>query len=416
MKSVRMKGFDERRTLEEVLGEVLSALPRMPPERIPTISALGRIVHGNIVAERDVPHFDRAAMDGYAVVAADTFNCSQEKPARLKLVGECTVGRVSDVEVRRGEAAQISTGAPMPRGADAVVMLEYASVSEGYVHVYKPVAPFQNVSRRGEDVKAGDVVIADGEVIRPQEIGLLLQCGVKKVSVAAKPRVAIASTGSELVDINEEPDVGQVVASNEYMLAALTKTYGGEPVYLGVVPDERDALRLTINKALTFDMAVFSGGTSVGKYDYMPETVAEFGGKNVAHGLTIRPGGPTAVFLIGRKPVFCLPGFPVAAMIAFESLVAPSIRKMLGAGKIDPRPVVEAVLVRRVPSTLGRRDFLRVKIEESGSGLIAIPLRVAGSGILSSMTRADGVVEIPEDVEGFDEGEKVKVKLFLHVF
>lgn len=416
MSSVRMKGFRERKTLEEVLGHLLPVLPRMPPEKVPTVSALGRIAYSDIRAERDVPHFDRAAMDGYAVVAEDTFKCNQENPARLKLVGECVVGKAPEVEVGRGEAAQISTGAPMPRGADAVVMLEYASLSEGYVHVYRPVAPFQNVSRRGEDVKAGDVVVAEGDVIRPQEIGLLLQCGVREISVAVKPKVAIASTGSELVEVNEEPGVGQVVASNEYMLAALTKIYGGKPVYLGVAPDERDALRAIVDKALNFDLAIFSGGTSVGKYDYMPEVVADVGGKIIAHGLTIRPGGPAAVFLVGRKPVFCLPGFPVAAMVAFESIVAPSIRKMLGARRLDPRPVVEAILARRVPSTLGRRDFLRVKLEENKEGLVAIPLRTTGSGILSSMTRADGVVEIPEDVEGLDEGERVKVKLFPHVF
>ncbi|MEM2047433.1 MAG: molybdopterin molybdotransferase MoeA [Candidatus Jordarchaeales archaeon] len=416
MSSVRMKGFSERRTLKEVLEEVLPALPRMPPERVPTVSALGRIAYGDIKAERDVPHFDRAAMDGYAVVAEDTFKCSQEKPAKLKLVGECVVGKTPDVEVRKGEAAQISTGAPMPKGANAVVMVEYTSISEGDLYVYRPVAPFQNVSRKGEDVKAGDVVVAHGDVIRPQEIGLLLQCGIREMSVAVKPKVAIASTGSELVDVNEEPGVGQVVASNEHVLATLTRIYGGRPVYLGIFPDERNALRIAVEKALTFDMAVFSGGTSVGKYDYMSDIVEEFGGKKVAHGLTIRPGGPTAVFFVSQKPVFCLPGFPVAAMIAFESIVAPSIRKMLGARKLDPRPVVEAVLTRRVPSTLGRRDFLRVKLEESEKGLVAIPLMAAGSGILSSMTRADGVVEIPEDVEGFDEGEKVKVKLFQYFF
>ncbi|MEM1658670.1 MAG: molybdopterin molybdotransferase MoeA [Candidatus Jordarchaeales archaeon] len=416
MSDVRMKGFYERKSLKEVLESVLPVLPRTRPEKIPTTSALGRIAYGDIRAKRDVPHFDRAAMDGYAVVAEDTFKCSQENPARLRLVGECVVGRRTDIEVRRGEAAQISTGAPMPRGANAVVMLEYASLDEGYVKVYKPVAPFQNVSRRGEDVKAGDVVVADGSAIRPQEIGLLLQCGVLEVSVASRPRVAIASTGSELVDADKEPDVGQVVASNEHMLAAMTKIYGGEPVYLGIVPDEREAIKAVVTKALSYDITVISGGTSVGKYDYVPEVVAEIGGKIVAHGLTIRPGGPTAVFLVGDKPVVCLPGFPVAAMVAFESVVVPLIRKMLGARVLDPRPVVDAVLARRVPSTIGRRDFLRVKLEEGEGGIVAVPLRTAGSGVLSSMTRADGVVEIPEDVEGLEEGEKVRVKLFPHVF
>jgi len=415
-KHVRMKGFQERRRLDDVLKALLKKVARMPPEKIPTISALGRIAYGSVEAKRDVPHFDRAAMDGYAVVAEDTFGCSQENPAKLKIVGEALAGEPVKHRVKRGEAVHISTGAAMPQGADAVVMVEYTSVHEGYVHVYRPVTPYQNVSRKGEDVKIGEVVLPDGATIRPQEVGLLLQCGVNEVNVSMKPKVAISSTGSELVEADEEPKVGRIVASNEYVLAGLTRIYGGEPTYLGVTPDEPGKLRRTVEEALKFDIAVFSGGTSVGKYDYMPEVIAEMGGECIAHGITIRPGGPTAVFIVDQKPVFCLPGFPVAAMISFESIVAPTIRSMLGAKNIDPRPVVEAVLARRVPSSLGRRDFVRVKLEERDGKLIAIPLRVAGSGILSSMTKADGVLEVPEEAEGIEEGERVKVKLFLHVF
>ncbi|MFB0560256.1 MAG: gephyrin-like molybdotransferase Glp [Candidatus Lokiarchaeia archaeon] len=413
-RSVRMRGFTEYTKVDDALKKIITRIQRSEPETVPVTESLGRIIYEDIYSPRDIPHFDRSAMDGYAVIAEDTFGASRHSPIKLKVIGEVTVGKPPNLEVSRMEAAQIATGAPIPLKADAVVMVEYTKRLNGEIEVYRPVTPGKNVSKLGEDVKKGQKILSKGKQIRPQEETMLLQCGITEVKVAKKPQVAIVSTGSELVDIHKSPELGQVIGTNSYTLASLVRVYGGEPRLLGIVPDVPEELEKAIDETLKYDIAVFSGGTSVGKYDYLPDLL-EKRGELIFHGVAMKPGSPTAVSFQNGKPFFSLPGYPVATMIAFSVFVAPTIRKMLGAEKLDPRVFVEAKMSRKVASTLGRRDFVRVKIEETDEGVLAVPLRAGGSGVVSSMVNADGIVEIPENVEGINEGERVRVALFPHI-
>ncbi|MGQ9720696.1 MAG: molybdopterin molybdotransferase MoeA [Candidatus Jordarchaeum sp.] len=412
--SVRMRGFMEYTKVNDALNRIITRIQRSEPETVPVTESLGRILYEDIYSPRNIPHFDRSAMDGYAVIAEDTFGASQHSPIKLKVIGEVRVGKPPNLKVSKMEAAQIATGAPIPSDADAVVMVEYTKRIDGEIEVYSPVTPGKNVSKLGEDVKKGQKILSNGKQIRPQEETMLLQCGIAEVKVAKRPRVAIVSSGSELVDIDKAPELGQVISTNSYTLASMVRVYGGEPKLLGIVPDIPEELERAIEEALKYDMGVFSGGTSVGKYDYLPDLL-EKKGELIFHGVAMKPGSPTAVSFLKGKPIFSLPGYPVATMMAFIVFVAPSIRKMLGAEKLDPRIFIEAKMSRKVASTLGRRDFVRVKIEETDEGILAVPLRAGGSGVVSSMVNADGIVEIPENVEGINEGERVRVALFPHI-
>ncbi len=412
--STRMRGFTEYTKIDDALNKILTRIQRLEPEIVAVTESLGRIVYEDIYSPRDIPHFDRAAMDGYAVVAEDTFGASQHNPIKLKVIGEVTVGKPPSLKVSRREAAQIATGAPIPSKADAVLMVEYTKRINSEIEVYSPVTPSKNVSKIGEDVKKGQKIISNGKQIRPQEETMLLQCGITEVKVAKRPRVAIFSTGSELVDIHTSPELGQVIGTNSYTLASMARVYGGEPKILGIVPDVLEELEKAIDEALKYDIGVFSGGTSVGKYDYLPDLLKKRG-ELIFHGVAMKPGGPAAVSFQNGKPIFSLPGYPVATMMTFTVFVAPTIRKMLGAEKLDPRVFIDAKMSRKVASTLGRRDFIRVKIEETEEGVLAVPIRAGGTGIVSSMVNADGIVEIPENVEGINEGERVRVALFPHI-
>lgn len=412
--SARMRGFAEYTKVSDALNKIITRIQRSEPETLPVKGSLGRIVYEDIYSPRDIPHFDRSAMDGYAVIAEDTFGASQHSPIKLKLIGEVTVGKPPSLEVSRMEAVQIATGAPIPPRADAVVMVEYTKRINSEIEVYSPVTPGKNVSKRGEDVKKGQKILNNGKQIRPQELTMLLQCGMTEVKLAKRPRVAIVSTGSELVDIYVTPELGQVVGTNSYTLASLVRVYGGEPKLIGIIPDVLEELERALDEALKYDIGVFSGGTSVGKYDYLPDLLKKRG-ELIFHGVAMKPGSPTAVSFQGDKPIFSLPGYPVATMIAFTVFVAPTIRKMLGAEKLDPRIFVEAKMSKKVASKLGRRDFVRVKIEEIDNDILAIPIRAGGSGIVSSMVYADGIVEIPENVEGINEEDRVRVALFPHI-
>ncbi|MEM3586693.1 MAG: molybdopterin molybdotransferase MoeA, partial [Candidatus Jordarchaeaceae archaeon] len=295
--NVRMRGFQEYTKVNDALNKIISRIKRTEPETIPVTESLGRIIYEDIYSPRDIPHFDRAAMDGYAVIAEDTFGASQHKPVKLKVIGEVRVGKTPNLKVSRGEAAQIATGAPIPPNADAVVMVEYTMPINSEVEIYSPVTPGQNISKKGEDVKKGQKVISSGKQVRPQEEAMLLQCGITEVKVAKKPRVAIISTGNELVDIYTPPEQGQVINTNCYTIASLVRIYGGEPKILGIFPDEQEEIEKAINESLKYDIGVFSGGTSVGKYDYLPSLLQKRG-ELVFHGVAMKPGSPTAASFI----------------------------------------------------------------------------------------------------------------------
>ncbi len=406
------KPFNERLPLEEAFRLISELeLRKVGSECVPVLDACGRITAEDVVAKWDVPHFDRAAMDGYAVKAEETFGASPNNPIVLRLVGEVEIGD-KPCELRSGEAVRVSTGSPLPNGANAVVMLEYANEFDGYVEVCKAVTPWENVSRRGEDVRAGEVVLKRGEVIQPQDVGLLSALGISSVRVLKKPRVGIISTGNELVEVGERPEMGKVVNSNYPMLSCAVREFGCEPVYLGIAEDEYEVIEEKIEEGIgVSDVVIVTGGTSVGKCDLVPEVVGDLG-RIVFHGVAMKPGMPTGLGVVDGKPILMLPGFPVACLLGFRTFFPEILSKVTGVRVVLKRgEVVKAKLARRIPSQPGVRTFARVVLK----GGIAEPLRTSGSGILTSMIRANGLIVIPEDREGFEEGEEVEVVLIRDV-
>jgi len=409
--SVRMHGFTRYVRLEDALKIILSNVRQTGAELVNFDQALGRVLAEDVVSNVDVPPFDRSAVDGYAVRAADTFRASDDKPVRLRVVGSIAIGAPTKLRVRKGEAAKIMTGAPMPAGADAVAMLENTRVAGRKLDVRTSLTPGKNVSTRGEDVRAGDLVMKRGQKLRPQDVGMLASVGKVRVRVARKPRVAIFATGNELRGPGKQLGRAEVTDINSYALAAAVESCGGRPRRLGVVKDDKALLKRALLKASKYDMTLVSGGSSVGERDLVPDAIAECG-ELLFHGVAIRPGGPTAFGVVRSRPVFALAGFPVASLVAFDMLARPALRAMQGLPASRGYPRVQAKLMRKISSTLGRADVVRVRVRYVAGRLLAEPIRVTGSSILSSMTRADGFVIVPENSEGFKEGSTVEVELF----
>ncbi len=408
---VRGKGFYSLTSVSEALKKLLSDIRVLDEEEILLEDATGRVLASDIVAERDNPPFDRAAMDGFAVRGEDTFGASQANPIYFRIIGEVLTGQNFDGEVREYEAVRITTGAPLPRGADAVVMLEHVNELGDEIEVVKAAPPGKNVSLRGEDYKKGETLLKRGRMLNPQEIAILASLGLRRVRVFRRPRVGIISTGDEIKEPGEELKEGQIYDINSFALAALCSTTGAIPKRLGVVKDEYKAMRHAIEAGLDNDVLLISGATSVGKRDVVPEIVRELG-KVLVHGIAMRPGEPTGFGYIGDTLVFMLPGYPVASIVAFETFVRPALQAMQGLKPEMPYPAIRARLRRKIPSELGRRDFVRVRVERSEEGYEVEPIRTSGSGIVSSLVRGDGFVIVPENTEGIEKGEVVEVRLF----
>ncbi|MHA1269777.1 MAG: molybdopterin molybdotransferase MoeA [Candidatus Helarchaeota archaeon] len=413
---IRLKGFKSYTLVDDVKKTLQKLIKLMSLEKIKTVSALGRVISEDIFAPINVPHFSRSAMDGFAVKAKDTFGASQRSPIRLTIISKIKINEVSDKVIQDGQTIQIPTGGPIPDGADAVIKLEDVKLINGQIEIYSPITPFKNIAKVGEDIKKGNLIVSKGTIIRPQEITLLLACNILDIDVYQKPRVAIITTGSELVEIGTSPKVGQIIETNSYSIISLCEIYGGLPERLGIIEDNMESLIQILEKSLKYDIIVFTGGSSVGEDDLIPYVINNFPeGKILVHGIAMRPGSPTAIGLIQNKLIFCLPGFPVATMISFETFVGYTIRKMMNAKILDPRPIVKAILTRQIPSQLGRRDYVRVKLDFDDEKMeyYAEPIRSGGSGIISSLVKATGIIEIPEDLEGYEKGSKVFVKLYL---
>ena len=408
---VRMRGFPRYTRLADALNIVLSKVEQLGSEVMSFDQALGRVLAEDVVSKVDVPPFDRSAVDGYAVRAADTFGASELKSVKLRVVGSVDIGITSKFHVRGGEAVKIMTGAPLPRGADAVVMVEHTRANDKKIEVFAPVTPGKNVSTRGEDIKVRELVLRRGQQLRPQDIGMLASTGKIRVRVSRRPKVAILATGGELRKPGKRLGKAEIADTNSYSLAAAVASCSGLPYRLGIIPDKPEQLRRVLRKAVNYDMMLTSGGSSVGEHDIVPDVIAGLG-KLLFHGVAIRPGGPTAFGVVEDKPVFSLAGFPVATLVAFDMLVRPALRRMQGLPADRGYPRVRAKLMRKVSSTLGRADIVRVQVRAEGNELVAEPIRVTGSSVLSSMTKADGFTIVPEGVEGFDEGSIVEVELY----
>jgi len=365
-------------------------------------NAQGCVLAGDVVSEVDVPPFNRASMDGYAVCASDTYGAGEDRPVRLKLVGSIAAGTNPDIEIEKGEAAEIATGAVMPAGADAVVMVEYTGIDRDLL-VRRPVSINENVMHAGADIMAGEKIMKKGTVLTSREIGVLAAIGKKKVNVQALS-VGIISTGNELAEPGCKLDAGEIYDINSFSLAAGVKECGGTPVrYPKVGDDESEIKKALIEAAQNCDIILTSGSTSAGSGDIMYRLIEKHG-VVLAHGIDIKPGKPAIIGKVFGKPVSGLPGYPTSALIIFNEFVAPMIRKI--TGKKEERLQTKATLAARIRSE-GRSQLLPVGIVRG----YAYPVE-KGSGAITTLSEADGFIEIPAGVEMNDAGEVVDVTLF----
>ena len=417
MNNMKMRGFMRLTRVNTARKKFLSQVnvKRLPTENISTIKALSRVLAEDVVAEVDVPYFDRSAVDGYALRAEGTYGASRSNPIVFDVLGVVEIGSLSRLVLGKQQAASIATGAAIPEGADSVVMIEYTEQIEyDKVEVYRSLTPGGNVSIRGEDVKKGERILPKGILLQPQDIGILAALSYSKVRVVRMPRVAVLSTGNELVELGGNVGLGKIIDSNRPILMAMVKDLGGKPIDLGIARDNLKEIQSRIASGVkNSDMILVSGGTSVGTGDLVPEAINSLGKPGIiVHGISIRPGKPTALAALNNKPIVLLPGFPVAAMISFNAFVQPILLKMLGASSEQfAKRTVRAKMLRRVPSSLGNRTFTRVIVKMGDGGYVAEPFRTGGSAVISSMIRANGLVVIPEEKEGLEEGEEVEVAL-----
>jgi molybdopterin molybdotransferase len=391
-------GFKDKTRLAEARQRLLEAVsPHDRTEEVALGSADGRVLAEAVVAARDVPHYPRAAMDGYAVRAEDTFGASDRSPEVLR----------SADEVGPDAATRVHTGSELPEGADAVVMIEQTDEFGDDVEVFDAVAEGENVAPVGEDVAEGQHLYDPGHRLRPSDIGLLKSVGVDTVTVRDRPTAGVIPTGEELVQ--SDPAPGEVVETNGLTVSQYVERWGGRATYRDVVTDDPDALRAAIQRDLTKDVVVTTGGSSVGERDLLPEVVADLG-EILFHGVALKPGHPVAVGIVEETPVVMLPGYPVACIINAVQFLRPAM-KAIGGLPIQEHPTTEARLDRKIRSEPGIRTFARVQLDENKSGKrTATPTRASGSGVLSSVALADGWVEVPEGKEGIPEGETVEVQ------
>ncbi|MEZ4861262.1 MAG: molybdopterin molybdotransferase MoeA [Caldilineaceae bacterium] len=386
--------------------------PKIRTERIATVDARQRILAAPIISPQDLPDFQRSTVDGYAVNAADTYGATPTLPAFLDLVGEVPMGQASVLRLGMGEAALVHTGGMLPADANAVVMVENTQkVDVSSIEVMKPVAEGENVIQIGEDVRAGATVLTPGRRLRPQDLGGLLALGITEVAVAIPPRVAILSTGDEVIPPEQKPAPGQIRDINSYSLAALAQGAGAAAVHYGIIPDNRAALTQAAQRAhAECDIVVLSAGSSVSYRDMSVAVIAELGAPGVlVHGVSVRPGKPTILAVCDGKPVFGLPGNPVSAMVIFDLFVTPTIYALLGAAQPRP-PQLQARLARNVASTTGREDYVQVRLEEREDGLWAVPV-LGKSNLIYTLVNAEGMIKVPLDSNGIAQGSWVTVYL-----
>lgn len=375
--------------------------------------SLGRVTLVPITAGLALPAFPRSTVDGYAVRAADTYGANESLPAYLSLIGEIPMGAAGEIDLSPASCALIHTGGMVPQTADAVVMLEHTQVVRpGEIEIMKAAAPGENVIRVGEDVEAGQEVIAAGTKLRPAEVGGLAALGIGRVAVAAKPRVAILSTGDEVIPIGAEILPGQVHDVNTYSLSALVEQCGGEPISYGILPDKLDVLEKVARKALDeCDVVVITAGSSASTRDLTAQVINSLGSPGVlVHGVNVRPGKPTILGVCNGKAVIGLPGNPVSALVIAGLFVAPIIEQRLGLVRKYPRPSVRAKVIGNLASQAGREDWIPVRLSQEAEGYLAEPI-FGKSNLIFTLARADGLLCIPQDATGLHAGEMVEVYL-----
>ncbi len=412
----RMRGFQTRAAIEEVFWALDEHARPIGTEVIPISKALGRILATEIIAPRSIPDFDRAAMDGYAVRGEQTFGYDSDNPATFTIIGRSRPGRSCDLFVEGSQAVEIATGAPMPRGADAVVKVESTRPMSQTVEVFEPTPPGRPVGRRGEDVAFGSPVLEPLRQIRPQDLGLLSALGITEVQVYRRPRVAIIVTGEEVLPAGSVAIGTQIVDSNSPMLEALVTRDGGLPTIIGPLADDRQRLKSVIlDASRTSDIVIVSGGSSTGPEDHAPSLVAELG-KLAVHGLAIRPASPSGIGFIDGVPILLFPGNPVSCLCAYDLFGSEIVRSRGAITGGWPYPGIDLPLARKIVSPIGRTDYVRVIINLPDDQILADPIATSGASILSSTTRADGFVIVPADLEGYPIGKVVRVWLYDRTF
>jgi molybdopterin molybdotransferase len=407
-----MAEFLKVKTADDVLS-ILEGVRPLPPERVFLASACGRRFASDITAAEPVPHFARATMDGYAVRARDVFGASESLPALLEIAGEVVMGEAPGVAVSAGKAVAIPTGGMLPEGADAVVMVEYTlAVDGGAVEVTRPVAPGENVLKAGDDIAPGAPLFRKGAMVRPQDIGVLAALGIAEVEVFGVPRVALISTGDEIVPIEARPlPPGKIRDINIFSLAAQIESTGARIGLRETVSDRLDVLVAACLGALRdHDVIVLSGGSSVGVRDYTTQVLASLPESELlVHGVAIRPGKPTILGRAGKALFWGLPGQPVSALITCRAFVLPSLHRLQGMTETEPARSIRAVLNRQLPSVHGRTDYVPVSLSRGKEGAEQASPIFGKSGAISVLARADGYVIIAEHVEGLDAGSVVSV-------
>jgi molybdopterin molybdotransferase len=402
-----MRPIRETVPIDEALALLMqNAVPIERVERIGIADGMDRVLAEDVSSSVDVPPFDRAGMDGYAVVAEDTFGAGRYEPKVLRCVETVYTGDMPSRAIARGECIEIATGAPMPQGATAVVMVEETDKNADHnVRVFMPVYPGQHVGRRGADITAGQTILRAGTTINPARIGALAAAGIVHIKVFAKPRVAIMSTGNEIVDPGQPLRPGQIYDINRFTLSAITQAHGGVAIDRGTAPDTLPDLVAAIESMRDTDVIVFSGGSSVGERDLILDALRQ-AGEVIFHGVAVKPGKPTAFGRIGATPVLGMPGYPTSCLSNGYILLVPLLRRIARLPDFQPHSV-RAPLARRVVSTTGRHQFYSVRLEDGA----AVPAFKA-SGDITSMAHADGYIEIPAQTDLVEAGEIVEVKLF----
>ncbi|MDO8914882.1 MAG: molybdopterin molybdotransferase MoeA [Coriobacteriia bacterium] len=405
-------------SVEEAQAQVLARITRLAPQRIDALDALGCVLATDVVSDIDVAPFDNSAMDGYAVQAADTVGATDEAPVILRVVDHIAAGIMPARDVARGEASRIMTGAPVPVGADSIVMVEHTAGLEnggstgGTVAIGRPATAGDHIRRRGEDVRIGDVVLRAGEVVGPAAAGLLAAVGAAFVEVYRRPVIAVVSTGDELVGVTDIPGPGQIRNSNSYSLAAQVLDAGGIPMMLGIARDTEAATRAVLERAPEFDLMVSTGGVSMGDFDVVKDVLEQIGEMDFWK-VAMRPGAPQTYGTIGGTPFFGLPGNPTSTMVGFELFVRPAIRKMRGFTELA-RPRTHALLVEDIRKKSDRRYFMRGRIERAATASPGAPAYEVGlsgaqsSAMLTAMHHANCLISLPEGESSFAAGSVVE--------
>ena len=409
-RDVRMRGFARRTTVADALKWLDENVARLPEEALPLAEAAGRVLAREMTSTVDVPGFDRSMMDGFALRAADSQGASAYNPLTLEVIGHSLPGQPFEETVGPGRAVRIMTGAPMPQGADAVLPVELVEIEADRIVAQGEVSPGKHVGPVGEDVAAGSVVLPAGRRLRPQDVGVLSSIGVAEVPVVRRPRVRVVVTGNELLPAGSMPQPPRIADSNGPMLAALVARDGGLAITKEIVPDEPDAILRAMRDEADregADLVLVSGGSSVGQEDHAAALLAEHGRLPI-HGIAMRPSSPMGMGLLDDRPVFLLPGNPVSCLCGYDFFAGRAIRLCGGRPADWPYRRARATLRRKIVSTVGRLDYMRVKLVE---GRVE-PLAIGGASVLSSTTRADGFVLVPPDSEGYPPGTEVEVYLY----